>query len=202
MSSWLWSWEWFPANLCVWILAVIVLLGGIWLIITIIKEIVDAIFDQIRLGYIMIDLDKEIELYKSKVAFYESQNTRGEYAVTVRELKFVVETLEALRSERSQGDLISRSALKEQFLKAGKDYNHECVIEMQSALETIDKAPTVPQVTVFTENADEQAVADLKVELQNVLDNERPHGECCDSCYLCDVADCEADMREGDKHEQ
>lgn len=149
----------------------------------------------------MIDLDKEIELYKSKVAFYESQNTHGEYAVTVRELKFVVETLEALRSERSQGDLISRSALKEQFLKAGKDYNHECVIEMQSALETIDKAPTVPQVTVFTENADEQAVADLKVELQNVLDNERPHGECCDSCYLCDVADCEADMREGDKHE-
>lgn len=45
MSSWLWSWEWFPANLCVWILAVIVLLGGIWLIITIIKEIIDAIFD-------------------------------------------------------------------------------------------------------------------------------------------------------------
>ena len=81
----------------------------------------------------MIDLDKEIELYKSKVAFYESQNTRGEYAVTVRELKFVVETLKALRSERSQGDLISRSALKEQFIKAGKDYNHECVIEMLSA---------------------------------------------------------------------
>lgn len=60
----------------------------------------------------MIDLDKDIELYKSKVAFYESQNTRGEYAVTVRELKFVVETLEALRAERSQGDLISRSDLK------------------------------------------------------------------------------------------
>ena len=60
----------------------------------------------------MVDLDKDIELYKSKVAFYESQNTRGEYAVTVRELKFVVETLEALRSERSQGDLISRSDLK------------------------------------------------------------------------------------------
>ena len=41
------------------------------------------------------------------------------------------------------GDLISRSALKEQFIKAGKDYNHECVIEMLSALETIDNAPTV-----------------------------------------------------------
>lgn len=43
MSSWLWSWEWFPANLCVWILSVIVLLGGIWLIITIIKEIIDEL---------------------------------------------------------------------------------------------------------------------------------------------------------------
>lgn len=39
-------------------------------------------------------------------------------------------------------DLISRKALKEQFIKAGKDYNHECVIEMLSALETIDNAPT------------------------------------------------------------
>lgn len=43
MSSWLWSWEWFPANLCVWILSVIVVLGCIWLIITIIKEIIDEL---------------------------------------------------------------------------------------------------------------------------------------------------------------
>ena len=176
----------------------------------------------------MIDLDKEIELYKSKVAFYESQNTRGEYAVTVRELKFVVETLKALRSERSQGDLISRSALKEQFIKAGKDYNHECVIEMLSALETIDNAPTVPQVTVFTENADEHAVADLKAELQKVLEA-RPHGEwvektfedddeegtkstsfvcsCCGASRVAGLGNakfcykCGADMRKGEKHE-
>lgn len=51
-----------------------------------------------------VDLDKEIGLYKSKVAFYESQNTRGEYAVTARELKFVVELLEKLRSECLQGE--------------------------------------------------------------------------------------------------
>lgn len=51
-----------------------------------------------------VDLDREIELYKSKVAFYESQNTHGEYDVTARELKFVVETLEKLRSERLQGE--------------------------------------------------------------------------------------------------
>lgn len=40
-----WTWEWFPANMCVGILSVIVLLGGVWIIITIIKEIIDAIFD-------------------------------------------------------------------------------------------------------------------------------------------------------------
>lgn len=62
-----------------------------------------------------VDLDREIELYKSKVAFYESQNTHGEYDVTARELKFVVETLEKLSSERTRGDLISREWLKDAF---------------------------------------------------------------------------------------
>lgn len=72
----------------------------------------------------MVDLDKDIELYRSKVAFYESQNTRGEYAVTVRELKFVVETLEAIQSERLQGDLISRSAL----INAKPEFRNEKVV--------------------------------------------------------------------------
>lgn len=71
----------------------------------------------------MIDLDKDIELYKSKVAFYESQNTRGEYAVTVRELKFVVEILEALRSERTSGDCISRELLKKDIEAQISDFN-------------------------------------------------------------------------------
>ncbi len=40
-----WTWDWFPANMCVGILAIIVLLGGIWLIISFIKGIIDEIFD-------------------------------------------------------------------------------------------------------------------------------------------------------------
>ena len=43
--NWLWSWEWFPANLCVGILTIITLLCGIWLIVTIVKQIIDEIFD-------------------------------------------------------------------------------------------------------------------------------------------------------------
>lgn len=42
--------------------------------------------------------------------------------------------------------------------------------------EVIDNTPPVPQVTVFTETADEKAVADLKSELQNVIES-RPKGE-------------------------
>lgn len=96
----------------------------------------------------MIDLDKDIELYKSKVAFYESQNTRGEYAVTVRELKFVVETLEALRSERSQGDLISREALKKAFEKVYPLATNEMggVVNKQ-IYELIDNAQAVETYT-------------------------------------------------------
>ena len=40
-----WTWEWFPANMCIGIMSIIVVLCGIWLIISIFKEIVDAIFD-------------------------------------------------------------------------------------------------------------------------------------------------------------
>lgn len=51
-----------------------------------------------------VDLDKEIELYKAKVDFYKSRKIR-EYDDTARELNFVVELLEALRSERLQGEI-------------------------------------------------------------------------------------------------
>ena len=39
------------------------------------------------------------------------------------------------------------------------------------------RTQTVPQITVFTETADEKAVADLKAELQNVLKEQRPQGK-------------------------
>lgn len=42
--NWFWTWEWFPVNMCVGVLSVIVLLGGIWMVVTMVKEIIDEIF--------------------------------------------------------------------------------------------------------------------------------------------------------------
>lgn len=52
-----------------------------------------------------VDLDKEIKLYKAKAAFYKSRKIQ-EYDDTARELNFVVELLEKLRSERLQNEWI------------------------------------------------------------------------------------------------
>lgn len=46
--------------------------------------------------------------------------------------------------------------------------------------EWIDNAPTVPQINIFCENADEKAIADMKEELQKVIDDLRPQGEWTD----------------------
>ena len=64
------------------------------------------------------------------------------------------------------GDCISREALKEKL----KERYYNDGLNIVTAIELIDKAPPVPQVTVFAENADEKAVADMKAELQNVID--------------------------------
>lgn len=100
----------------------------------------------------MIDLDKDIELYKSKVAFYESQNTRGEYEVTVRELKYVVELLETLRSEiKTMGDCISREALKNIMKCNLRSWGAQGVL-VDEVMKTIDNAPPVePDVETNTE---------------------------------------------------
>lgn len=70
------------------------------------------------------------------------------------------------------GDLIRREALKEQFTKAGKDYNHECVIEMLSALATIDNAPTV-EIPIARWDA---YCEGQKVGYEKGIED-RPHGE-------------------------
>lgn len=49
--------------------------------------------------------------------------------------------------------------------------------DIQRSIDVAIKALERPQVTVFTENADETAIEDMKAELQNVLDDERPKGE-------------------------
>ena len=72
--------------------------------------------------------------------------------------------------ERPTGDAISRSALKDiAYINKG-NFN-----TVEGIREWIDNAQTVPQVTVFTETADETAVADLKAELQSVIET-RPKG--------------------------
>ena len=111
--------------------------------------------------------------------------------------------------ERTTGDCISREALKDiAYINKG-NFN-----TVEGIREWIDNAPTVPQVTVFAENADEKVVADLKAELQNVIET-RPKGEWttdekgyfyCDKCgkYPHDqyattdfCPKCGADMRKG-----
>ena len=67
-------------------------------------------------------------------------------------------------------DCISREALKDiAYINKG-NFN-----TVEGIREWIDNAQTVPQVTVFTETADETAVADLKAELQSVIET-RPKG--------------------------
>ena len=91
------------------------------------------------------------------------------------------------------GDAISRKDLKLAIREmpdwCGDDAYYSGVNDVSRL---IDNAPTVPQVTVFAENADEKAIedmkaelqsviADLKAELQNVIES-RPQGKCekCD----------------------
>lgn len=69
-------------------------------------------------------------------------------------------------------------ALKEEFLTK----THLTLFEL---LDLIDNAPTVPQVTVFSENADEKAIADMKEELKKVIDDSRPQGESVIRCQDC-----------------
>lgn len=69
-------------------------------------------------------------------------------------------------------DLISREALKKEL-----NFVYSCAyIESKSKegiasdiIDVIDNAPTVPQVTVFAENASKEEIEDFKQELENVL---------------------------------
>lgn len=79
-------------------------------------------------------------------------------------------------SGRPQGDLISRSELKKALEPMAKQMNDSLYGDgIYRALKEIDNAPTVPQVTVFAENASKEEIEDFKQELENVL--ERPQGE-------------------------
>ena len=87
---------------------------------------------------------------------------------------------------RPQGDCISREAIN---LEIEKRYcSKHCVLPSEEPYcpdncparflkNIVKECPTVPQVVVFAENADEKAIEDMKAELQNVIDSERPQGE-------------------------
>ena len=80
---------------------------------------------------------------------------------------------EALRSERSQGDLISRSALKNYW--ENRILTDCSYISSEEILQSIDDASAVEPDSL--------------------------KGECCGSCYLCDVSDCGADTIKEGKNE-
>lgn len=84
-----------------------------------------------------------------------------------------------LDSERSQGDLISREALKEDLAKEIQTNDMGLWLKI---LLVIDNAQAVecPQFNILCENADEQAIADMRAELKRVLDEIRPKGEWID----------------------
>lgn len=149
----------------------------------------------------------------------KERNNNGEYEITFytdnhEDFKKVQDLCRNLighgKPVSTEGDLISREALKDfAYINKG-NFN-----TVEGIREWIDNAQAIPQVTVFTENADEKAVADLKSELQNVI-GARPKGVWttdekgyfyCDKCgkYPHDqyattdfCPKCGADMRKGD----
>lgn len=80
------------------------------------------------------------------------------------------------------GDLINREALRNVILNDDKLDGANANWEVNRILVHIDKAQPVecPQFNIFCENADKQAIADMKAELQRVLNEIRPKGEWID----------------------
>ena len=97
----------------------------------------------------------------------------------------------------SKGDMISREALKEKLKPCEADvYEFSCEgchFRVVTA-EDIDNAPTITDHSV--------EIAQKSIELgrrvgstEKAIESQRPQGECCGFCYLCDVGNCGADMR-------
>lgn len=80
-------------------------------------------------------------------------------------------------------DLISRVALIKAIKTECNPYGKP-TIDFESGkkvLKIIDNAPTVPQITVCCENADEKTLEELKAELKRVINEIRPQCENCDA---------------------
>ena len=62
-------------------------------------------------------------------------------------------------------------------LVEGAEDSDSALYKAEDIYRIINNAPTVAQFNIFCENADEKAVEDMKVELRNVLKEERPKGK-------------------------
>lgn len=93
----------------------------------------------------------------------------------------------------SAGDLISREALKAKMKEADAEaIDYEMLVAMYEKL--VNDAPAV-------EITEEQAINKLH-ETGWLIEHDkemttRLQGECCDSCYLCDVGNCDVKMQKG-----
>ena len=112
--------------------------------------------------------------------------------------------------------LISREALKKKFERLVDETIPYGGVAVNDMRELIDNAPTVENLTIFCENADEKTIEELKAEMQKAklaLFEERPQGEWNEiqagmfACPFCGArphkdfknfcAKCGADMRKG-----
>ena len=105
-------------------------------------------------------------------------------------------------------DLISREALKKAIDDAYKEYDGYAPEDLsrfaERVDEEIDNAPTVENITIFCENADEKTIEDLKVELERVKTELRPQGEWKDysedgyvECPICNcLTNCDDNIDE------
>lgn len=95
------------------------------------------------------------------------------------------EELKAAKLYNPTGEAISREAINSEIEKRYCDKH--CVVPSEEPYcpdncparflkNIVKECPTVPQVTVFTDNADKKAIEEMKAELQNVIDA-RPQGE-------------------------
>lgn len=94
------------------------------------------------------------------------------------------------------GDLISREALRKEVTEKVNFTTVDGHIAYDKMLKLIDNAPTVEEVSVIEFKEPLPLVKAQKI--VKTL-SKRPQGECCGSCYLCDVSDCGADMKGGAK---
>lgn len=109
-------------------------------------------------------------------------------------------------------DFKSRLADCNEWIEKAKDYETKIRASAVKAfiaevIMTIDNAPTVPQINIFCEKADETSIDDMKAELQNVLDRERQKGEwledkvafhfVCNQCG-CALRQLKSEVFEGD----